>query len=68
MGGGFRESVSGVAAAFLTQHFAGEEQVQRYMMAGLPDICARIENAAANKNLDKIFVLLSKGILIVRSI
>ena len=56
-GGGFRESVSGVAAAFLTQHFAGEEQVQRYMMAGLSDICARIENAAANKNLDKIFVL-----------
>ncbi|MDE6619345.1 MAG: hypothetical protein K2K74_02420 [Lachnospiraceae bacterium] len=46
-----------MAAAFLTQHFAGEEQLQCYMVAGPPDICARIENAAANINLDKIFVL-----------
>lgn len=54
--GQFREKLSGMAAAFLMRHYAGEEQVQRYMMAGLSDICTRIGNAAAYGNLDKIFV------------
>lgn len=54
--GGFREKVSGLAAAFLTQYYAGAEQTQRYMMAGLPDICTRIGIAAAHRNLDNIFV------------
>ncbi len=56
MGGRFREKTSEVAAAFLTQHYADEEQMQQYMLTGLPDLCARIENAAACGNLDKIFV------------
>lgn len=54
--GGFVEKVSGMAAAFLTRHYTGAEQTQRYMMAGLPDICTRIGTAAAHGNLDNIFV------------
>lgn len=54
--GGFREKVSGLSAAFLMRHYAGAEQTQRYMMAGLPDICMRIGTAAAYGNLDNIFV------------
>lgn len=56
-GGGFKETVSGVAAAFLTRHYAGEDSLQQYMLAGLPDLCTRIEHAAAHGNLDRIFVL-----------
>ena len=54
--GGFREKVSSAAKAFLRQHYAGEEQMQQYMTAGLTDLCARIEHAAACRKLDRIFV------------
>ena len=53
---GFQGQISELAAAFLAQHFAGEESVQQYMMMGLPDICTRMGNAAAYGNLDKVFV------------
>lgn len=52
----FGEQVSGLAAAFLMRHYAGAEQTQSYMMAGLPDICTRIGTTAAHRNLDNIFV------------
>lgn len=52
----FRGKVSELAERFLTQQFPGEEQMHQYMKNGLPDISARIENAAAHKSLDKVFV------------
>lgn len=55
-GGSFKETVFEAAAAFLRQHCAEEDSPQQYMLTGLPDLCTRIENAAAYGNLDKVFV------------
>lgn len=54
--GSFKETVGEVAAAFLRQHCAGEDEMLQYMLTGLQDLCTRIEHAAACGNLDRMFV------------
>ena len=54
--GRFQVKARELAEAFLLQYYVGMEQMRRYMATGLADICTRIENAAVNEKLDRVFV------------